>query len=642
VSLNPENPLASYQLAHLLRQQQRHEAALHHASTAWRLAQAQVATEGLLHLEILNLLFVLLGITGRDDDLPDWFATFERCCGKLKTVSLRDEEWQQLREEEGRFALARALHLSSLPPRDQTSENLQRQLDFLAQAIAKGPPPTRHFALHREANVLRRLQREDDAMTTYMKLIQQWPDDRRAHFRLSLLTAVRQAAADDHEADRALTDALSLAFAEVAGTPSPLTPQSALDWLQRAAPHSASFVDVTDILTAYGHMLLKRRAYTQTIEVLTPLYTRVAEPRQAYVLAQAHYARSQQETLEADRQRDCQCALAYVKAALASEALQPLAHPLLQQIEAEDRRFAATKRRVTTLAAYRQEVSTLFTRYGVPHEEHITAQPAEAPWLAIYEQAALEETSGNPMVTVQLHFNRQANHDEPSPSMNEVVRYAQHQQAAQQVVQRHGVTSLMWPQVTYTGETPFEYIFSERLAFNRDLLVIAHAEPKSLVRYAQILQVISQQVMSQPWASVATLSSPATSSALIAAARHVVVAPLVHQRLHALGQFAPSTASGILQASSTSAAFVERYQNQQAFADAYRYFEAIATAMRDAFDTSLVHLPSWPSKDRRDRHQNKRVQEKKQRDGKAKRRRCRGGGHGSPYATPMTEFGVDL
>jgi hypothetical protein len=314
-----------------------------------------------------------------------------------------------------------------------------------------------------------------------------------------------------------------------------------------------------------------------------------------------------------------------------------LAHPLLQQIEAEDRRFAAIKRRVTTLAVYRQQVSALFTRYGVPYEEQMTDQPAEAPWLAIYEEAALEETSGNPMVTVQLHFNRQANHDEPSPSMKEVVRYAQHQQAAQQIVQRHGVTSLTWPQVTYTGETPFEYIFSERLALNRDLLVIAHAELKSLVRYAQLLQV-----MSQPLESVSTLSSPAISSALIAAARHFVVAPLVQQRLHALGQSAPSTASSILPASSASAAFVERYQNQQAFADAYRYFDAIATAMRDAFDTSLVHLPPWTPEDRRDRHQNKRVQEKTQRDGKAKRRRCRGGGHGSPYATPMTEFGVDL
>jgi hypothetical protein len=637
VNLNPENPLASYQLAHLLRQQQRHEAALHHALTAWRVAQAQVATEALWQLEILNLLFVLLGITARDDDLPGWFATFERCCDKLKTVSLSDEERQQLGEEEGRYALARALHLSSLPPRDQTSDKLERQLDFLAQAIAQGPPPTRHFALHREANVLRRLQREDDAMTTYMQLLQQWPDDHRAHFRLSLLTAVRQAAADDHEADRALAEALSLAFAEVAATPSPLTPQSALDWWQRAAPYSASFVDITDTLTAYGHVLLKRRAYTQSIAILTPLYARVAEPRQAYFLAQAHYARSQQETSKADRQRECQCALDYVKVALASEALQPLAHPLLQQIEAEDRRLTATTQQVTALAAYRQQVSALFTRYGVCHEEHLTEQPPEAPWLAIYEHATLEEASGNPMVTVQLHFNRHAHSDQPSPSMKEVGLYAQHQQAAQQIVQRHGVTSLTWPQVTYDGETPFDWIFSERLTFNRDLLVIAHAEPKALARYARLLQVMFQQLE-----SVTTMSSPADVSALMAGARHLVVAPLVHQRLHAVGSSAPPTESRMLQASSAAAAFVERYQNQRAFADAYLYFDAIATAMRDTLKTSLVHLPLLPGKDGGEPRQNKRVEEQKQRDGKAKRRRPRGGGNRSPYATSRTGIDFDL
>ena len=628
VNLNPENLVASYQLAHLLRQQQRHEAALHHVLTAWRISQVHVPTAGLLHLEILNLLFVLLGITGRDDALPDWFATFEQFHNELKTVPLGDDEQQQLREEEGRFALAQALRLSSLPPRGQTNENLERQLDFLAQAIAKGPPPTRHFALHREANALRRLQREDDAIATYMELIQQWPDDRRAHFRLSLLTAVRQVAADDHEADRALTEALSLAFADADATPSPLTPQVALDWLQRAAPpYSASFVDVTDILTAYGHMLLKRRQYAQAIDMLTPLYTRVAEPRQAYFLAQAHYACSQQETLQADRQRECKRALVYAKAALASEALQQLAHTLLQQIEADDRRLAATKRRTTTLAAYRQQVGALFTRYGVPHEEYVTDQPAEAPWLALYEHAALEEMSGNPMVTVQLDFNCHANSDKPTPSMKEVVLYAQHQQAAQQIVQRHGVASLTWPQLTYDGETPFGHIFSERLALNRDLLVVAYAEPKALVRYARLLQVISQQLE-----TVSTMSSPTALSALIAAARYLVVAPLVHKRLHAVAQPAPSAETSGLQASSASAAFVKRHQNLPAFADAYLYFDAIATAMRDALDAPLVHLPRSPVEDKREQRQNGRVRESAQRDSRAKRRRPRGGDKRSPYS----------
>jgi tetratricopeptide (TPR) repeat protein len=637
MSLDPENLLASYQLAHLLRQQQRHEAALRHVLTAWRVSQAQVPTAGFLHLEILNLLFVLLGITGRHDALPDWFVTFERFHNKLKTLPLGDDEQQQLREEEGRFALARALRLSSLPPREQGNENLERQLDFLAQAIAKGPLPTRHFALHREANVLRRLEREDDAIMTYMKVIQQWPDDRRARFRLSLLSAVRQAAADDREADRALTEALSLAFADADATPSPLTPQSALDWLQRAAPYSASFVDVTDSLTAYGHMLLKRRAYAQAIEILTPLYTRVAEPRQAYFLAQAHYACSQQEALKADRQCECQRALAYAKAAVASEPLQQVAQTLLHQIEADARRFAATKRRATTLTAYRQQVGALFTRYGVPYEEQVADQPAEAPWLAIYEHAALEETIGNPMVSVRLVFNRNADGDRPSPSIKDVLLYAQYQHAAQQIVQRHGVTSLTWPQLSYDGETPFESIFPERLALNRDILVVAYSEPKLLVRYARLLQVISQQLE-----TVSTMSSPMAAPALMAAARYLAVAPLVQHRLRVLGQSAPSTEMGMLQVPSASAAFVERHQHLQAFADAYLYFDAIASTMRDALDMSLVHMPTSPAEEQSEQRQNRRVRGRDQRDDRVIHRRSRGGVNRSPYATLTTEFGFDV
>ena len=76
--------------------------------------------------------------------------------------------------------------------------------------------------------------------------------------------------------------------------PAPLTPDSALAWLQQAPRHAPQVLDVLDILTAYGGVAVQRQEWQRAIEVLTPLYTLSAQPQQAYYLAVAHYARSQQ------------------------------------------------------------------------------------------------------------------------------------------------------------------------------------------------------------------------------------------------------------------------------------------------------------------------------------------------------------
>ena len=98
--------------------------------------------------------------------------------------------------------------------------------------------------------------------------------------------------------------------------PTPLTPDSALAWLQQAPRHAPYVLDVIDILTAYGGVAVQRQEWQRAIEVLTPLYTLSAQPQQAYYLAVAHYARSQQTAAGMEALHASEQALQYVQNAL--------------------------------------------------------------------------------------------------------------------------------------------------------------------------------------------------------------------------------------------------------------------------------------------------------------------------------------
>src|SRR4029450_3023064 len=95
-------------------------------------------------------------------------------------------------------------------------------------------------------------------------------------------------------------------------------------------------------------------------------------------------------------------------------------------------------------------------------------------------------------VTVRLYFPHHPGSTTPQPSEQEMELYAQHQRDMQRVAATHGIGSLPWPQTAYTGNTAFALIFPERLALNRALVFLVHAEPKALLRYAQALQLVTQ------------------------------------------------------------------------------------------------------------------------------------------------------
>lgn len=577
--LQPAQPLAHFMLAQLLHVQHQYNTAWEHIQQAWHALLVQAPQPQVLHLELLNHLLVVLGATRQYDRFPAWFATFERCRADLETAALSQAQRLRLREEEGECALSRALYLASAPCTPQTPEILEQQLDCLAQAIAQGAPSTQHTALHRQAETLAHLQRLDEAAATYARVVQQWPDDRRARLALTLLTAMRQAEADVTAADQALAEALSLAFVGASDTPSPLTPQAALAWLRQASRRHPGYTAVTDVLTVYGGIAVQRGDVTPALQVLTPLYALVAQPRQAYYLAEAYYARSQQAAAPVDQLQDCARALQYAQHALTSVPHRQRTNALVQEIQAYHSRLTAAKQHQTAVADYRTRVCQLFARFGVPFLTEVVEQTPDAPWLTLHELVDLDEASGNPVITVRLCFNVSAQGAEPEPRVPQVALYAQHQHEAQRLMQAHGISAVPWPRVAYAGDTAFDRIFPERLALNRDLVFVAYADRGALLRYARVLQQTAQ--------TLATLAASSPSvSMLTAAARWVTVIPLLHQRLRLLvtATKALRRQCAALQEGAPAPSLLERLQTFAAFADASTYFGAIAEALRPRLD----------------------------------------------------------
>src|SRR5262249_39825150 len=116
--------------------------------------------------------------------------------------------------------------------------------------------------------------------------------------------------------------------------PAPLTPDSALAWLQQAPRHAPHILDVLDILTAYGGVAVQRQEWQRAVEVLTPLYTLSAQPQQAYYLARAHYARSQQTAPGMAALHESEQALQYAQEALKDAPSLAEVASLLRQMEA--------------------------------------------------------------------------------------------------------------------------------------------------------------------------------------------------------------------------------------------------------------------------------------------------------------------
>jgi len=236
--LQPEQPLVHFLLSQLYRLQQQYQAAWQHIQEAWHGLLAQAPQVQVVHLEVLNRFLVLLGARHQYEHFPQWLATFERFHAALEPSALSDVQRQRLREEEGEFALSQALYLALAPSVIQTTDMLGQQLDLFAQAIEKGTPAAQHVALHRQAETLAYWHQLEDADVTYTKVLQQWPDDRRARLGLALVTAMRQATEDVAAADQALTEALTLAFVGTRTRPAPLTTHTALKWLQQASARS--------------------------------------------------------------------------------------------------------------------------------------------------------------------------------------------------------------------------------------------------------------------------------------------------------------------------------------------------------------------------------------------------------------------
>src|SRR5262249_26227279 len=314
------------------------------------------------------------------------------------------------------------------------------------------------------------------------------------------------------------------------------------------------------------------------------LYDRIAQPRQAYYLAEAYALRSQQATSVADQLSDCNRALQYAQQALHSSLHRQRTTALLQHIQAQYDSLTAAQQRVTALLDYREQVCRLLLSYGVSFQVEIVEQAPDMPWLELHELVDLDDSSGDPVVTVRLCFNANASNAVPTPSLSEVTLYAQHQCEVQRLIAAHGMAAVPWPPTAYTGSTAFDLLFPERLALNRDLLFVLYAAPRALRRYARVLQQTTRTV-----AALRTTDLPPSMSTLATVARWAVVIPLVHQRLRVSAT--PSTGSQQqhigLQEEGLSAALLEWLQRFSAFADAYAYFQQLAETL-----SPLLNVPS--------------------------------------------------
>ena len=524
LQLQPEHPLAHYTLAQFLRAQDQQEAALDHMFQAWNGLMALGVPTQVLHLEMLNQLLILLETTHQYERFPEWLAAFDHACTALRAAPLSPAQQQRVREEEGTFALLRASYLAAttLPIGGGMAATTAQQLACVEQAIALGTPHTQQRALHRQAEMLARLYRYDAAKTTYHDLVQQWPDDQRARQRLDLLATVQHPCSDPVAADRIIEEALTATWSSVSEHPMPvpLTPDSALAWLQQVPRHTPQVLDVLDILTAYGGVAVQRQEWQRAIEVLTPLYTLGAQPQQAYFLALAHYARSQQTAPRDEALHESEQALQYAQEALRDAPSLTEAATLLRQMEEHYQRLLTVRAQEQDRMDYRQRVCSLFAQYDVPIQEHTVARAADTPWVEMQELADLDETTGKLVTIVHLWFNGQAVGAGVVPDEAEVTLYAQHQRDKQRLVETYGIEALPWPHTAYEGSTDFAALFPERLGLNRDVLFIAFADVHALIRYARVLQYIAQGLPT----SAAVPTAPAVSS-LAATARYLTVAP---------------------------------------------------------------------------------------------------------------------
>jgi hypothetical protein len=317
----------------------------------------------------------------------------------------------------------------------------------------------------------------------------------------------------------------------------------------------------------------------RALEILVPLYNCLAQPRQAYYLAEAYALRSQQATSVADQLSDCARALQYAQQALHSSLHRQRTSALVQHIQVQYDSLTAAQQRVKALLDYREQVCRLLRSYGVAFQVEIVEQALDMPWLELHELVDLDDSSGEPVVTVRLCFNTNASGAVPTPSMSEVTLYAQHQCEVQRLVAAHGMAAVPWPLTAYTGSTAFDLLFPERLALNRDLLFVLYAAPRALRRYARVLQQITRTV-----SALRTTALPPSVSVLATAARWAVVIPLVHQCLHP--RVSATTSTGCQQQHSglpeeaLPAALLEWLQRFPAFADAYGYFQQLAETLR--------------------------------------------------------------
>jgi tetratricopeptide (TPR) repeat protein len=584
LDLQPAHPLVHFLLSKLYRLQHQQQAAWQHIQAAWDGLLAQAPQPQVVHLEVLNRLLVLLPARHQYDHFPQWLTTFERFHMDLEPSALNESQRQRLREVEGEYALSQALYLALAPSVTQTTEILEQQLHLFAQAIDQGSPSTRHAALHRQAETLAHLQRLEAAAATYTQVLQQWPDNRRARLGLALLTAMRQATEDVAATDQALAEALTLAFAGPRRRPAPLTAHTALKWLQQATPHDPRCADVTDVLTIAGGIAVQQGEAARALEILVPLYNRMAQPRQAYYLAEAYALRSQQATSVADQLSDCSRALQYAQQALHSSLHRQRTSALVQHIQAQYDSLTAAQQRATALLDYREQVCRLMLSYGISFQMEIVEQAPDMPWLELHELVDLDDSSGEPVFTVRLCFNANASGAVRTPGMSEMTLYAQHQCEVQRLVAAHGMAAVPWPSTAYTGSTAFNLLFPERLALNRDLLFVLYATPRALRRYARVLQQTTRTVSVLP-----TTDLPPSVSTLATVARWAIVIPLVQQRLRS--HVAATTSTGYqqphtgLQEQVLPAALCEWLQHFPAFADAYGYFQQLAEALRPLLNT---------------------------------------------------------
>jgi tetratricopeptide (TPR) repeat protein len=577
LGLQPAQPLVHFLLSQLYRLQHQYETAWQHIQAAWQ-GLAQVPQAQVVHLEVLNRLLGLLSARPQFDHFPRWLATFERFRAALEPSALDESQRQRLREVEAECALSQALYLALAPSVTQTTEILEQQLALFAQAIAQGSPSTQHLARHRQAETLAHLQRLEDAAGAYTQVLQQWPEDRRARLGIALLSAMRQATADVAATEQALAEALSLAFAGTRYRPAPLTVHTALTWLQRAAPRDPGCADVADVLTISGCIAVQQGEAARALEILVPLYDLAAQPRQAYYLAEAYALRSQQAASGTDQLADCARALQYAQQALHSSLHRQRTSALLQQIQEQHDCLTATQQHTAALLDYRDQVCRLFRRYSVSFQVEVVEPASDMPWLELHEMVDLDDSSGNPIVTVRLCFNANARGTVPTPGVPEVTLYAQHQHEVQRLVVAHGMAAVPWPPTAYTGSTAFDLIFPERLALNRDLLFVLYAAPRALRRYARVLQQTTQSVSAR-----CSTEPPPSVSTLAAVARWAVIVPLLHQRLQPR---VSATASPECRQQHTApqeaglpALLLEQLRRFPAFADAYAYFHQLAGAL---------------------------------------------------------------